>query len=67
MIKSKVFSVFKRLIACFLLGIICGFVGALFLKGVSFATTLRTNYGFLLYLLPVLPFRTPPDNDRRHT
>lgn len=51
--KSKCFLVFKILITCFLLGVTCGVIGALFSKGVSLATNLRQSHRFLLYLLPL--------------
>ncbi len=36
------------------LGVVCGLIGALFVKSISFVTSLRENNGWILYLLPVL-------------
>ncbi len=36
------------------LGAVCGFIGALFVKSISFVTSLRENNNWILYLLPIL-------------
>ncbi len=46
---------FLRVIALSLLvGVVCGFIGTLFVKLISLVTTLRENNSWILYLLPIL-------------
>lgn len=46
-------SLFKWGICSVITGLVCGVVGTLFHKCVSFATSYRTGHPFLIYLLPV--------------
>lgn len=41
------------LISAAVIGVACGFIGALFAKSIGFVTDLRAENGFLLYLLPL--------------
>ncbi len=52
---KKYAPVILRLTALSLpLGIVCGLVGAIFVKSIAFVTELRTEYTWILYLLPIL-------------
>ena len=36
-----------------IIGIVCGLAGTVFVKSISFVTSVRENNGWILYLLPV--------------
>ena len=49
----KNMPVFLRVVLIsMLIGVICGLVGAVFVKSIAFVTTIRENNGWVLYLLP---------------
>ena len=51
--KEKIIFVAKLLLLSAATGVICGAAGSLFSKAISFATELRSDYGWILYLLPL--------------
>ncbi len=53
--KIKIYTpdFLRVLFLSLIVGIVCGLVGAGFVKSISFVTSLRENNGWILYLLPV--------------
>lgn len=51
--KTYVFNFLRLVFIGLLIGLICGVVGALFAKSINLATNLRSENGWLLYLLPI--------------
>lgn len=51
--KQKTISIIKLLLYSAVIGVICGAVGSLFSKAIVFATELRQNHGWIIYLLPL--------------
>ncbi len=50
--KDKTVFIFRLVLLSLIIGIICGAVGSLFAKSITFATEMRHNHGWILYLLP---------------
>lgn len=53
--NSKVYTLalLRWVALSLIIGLVCGAIGALFYRGISFVTTLRLKYDWLLYLLPI--------------
>ena len=53
--NSKVYTLalLRWIALSLIIGLVCGAIGALFYRGISFVTTLRLKYDWLLYLLPI--------------
>lgn len=51
--KAYGFNFLRLVFIGLLIGLICGVVGALFAKSINLATNLRSENGWLLYLLPI--------------
>ena len=52
-IKEKIIFAARLLMLSLAVGAICGAIGSLFSKSISFVTELRHTYGWILYLLPL--------------
>ncbi len=50
---KKITSTAKLLLIYILVGVVCGVIGALFSKGVSLATSVRSNTPWMIYFLPL--------------
>lgn len=53
LVKNTTIKITKLLAATIIVGISGGIIGEAFRKTVEFATSIRTHYGFILFLLPV--------------
>lgn len=51
--RMAAYTLIKWLLCSSFLGVVIGFVGAVFYKALQYVTNLRTTYSFTLYLLPL--------------
>ena len=53
LVRRKIADAVIILISAAVIGALCGVVGALFVKSIEFVTELRSENGFLVYILPI--------------
>ncbi len=55
-IKKNMPNLLRVVLISLLMGVVCGLIGAVFVKSIAFVTRVRENNAWILYLLPVLGF-----------